>query len=283
MLTKKKIKPMKTDSFNVLDANTSECKHPFHNPELYNLIAVPQYLFAQETIKEIDIKPTNKILDIGCGDGRITLDLAKMVPQGRIVGTDLSDEMVAFAKKKYLSSDRNNLEFMVMDAEKNTFTHQFDMAISFFCLQWVRNQLSVLKGIKNALVPGGKVVLTLPLISDAERVIGTIALSEKWGSYFTNFENPRIDFEPRAYAKWLEDAGLEKEALKEKVLSYEFGSQRDAELFLKACMPHVKKLPESKQDEFLADVVTSSLKDHSAKNKLYFSLNMLVVSAFRPS
>jgi len=41
---------------------------------LYNLIAVPSYLFAHETIKEIDIKPTDKILDIGCGDGRIILE-----------------------------------------------------------------------------------------------------------------------------------------------------------------------------------------------------------------
>jgi ubiquinone/menaquinone biosynthesis C-methylase UbiE len=63
-------------------------------------------LFARETIKEIDIKPTDKILDIGCGDGRITLDLAKMVPQGQIIGTDLSDDMVVFAKKIHLSPER---------------------------------------------------------------------------------------------------------------------------------------------------------------------------------
>ncbi len=274
---------MKIDSFNTTDVDTGECKHPFNNPELYNLIAVPQYFFAQETIKEMEINPTDRILDIGCGDGKITLDLAKMASSGRVVGTDLSEDMIGFAKKTYLSPDRNNLEFMTMDAEKNAFTNQFDMVISFFCLQWVRNQLAVLKGIKNALVPGGRMVLTLPLVSEAEKLMGVIASGEKWGQYFTDFENPRVDFVPEVYARLLEEAGFEKRVLKEKVLPYEFDSQRDAELFLKACMPHVKKLPESKQDEFLADIASTWLRTGGSENKLDFSLTMLVVSAVKPS
>ena len=66
-------------------------------------------------------------------------------------------------------------------------------------------------------------------------------------------------------------------------MSYEFGSQRDAEFFWKACMPHMKKLPESRQDEFVSDVVTSSLQANSSENKLDFSLKILVVSATKPS
>jgi hypothetical protein len=69
-----------------------------------------------------------------------------------------------------------------------------------------------------------------------------------------------MDFVPRVYAKLLEDAGFEKQILKDKILFYEFGSQRDIELFLKACMLHVKRLSESKQDEFLSDIVTPSFQ-----------------------
>lgn len=125
-------------------------------------------------------------------------------------------------------------------------------------------------------------ILTLPLVSEVGKMIGVVATGDKWGQYFTDFENPRMDFVPRVYAKLLEDAGLEKQILKDKILFYEFGSQRDIELFLKACMLHVKRLSESKQDEFLSDIVTPSFQAQSSENKLVVSLKMLVVGAIKP-
>lgn len=268
---------MKPDS-----PKTTGDKHPFSNPELYNSNSTPQYLFAHGLIEHMDIKPTDTILDIGCGDGRVTVDMAKMVPLGKIVGTDLSNEMIAFAKTKYPPSNTGNLDFLVMDAKKNIFHNQFDIVTSFRCLQWVRNQADALKGIKSALIPGGKAILALPLKSEMEEIFKPIISSKKWASYFTHFDDPMTYFTLETYTNLLENIGFKKQTIKEETLSHPFKTQHDIELFLKSGNPRMKGLSESKQDEFTADMAAAIFQANTSSKKLFLSLQMLIAHVIKP-
>lgn len=53
------------------------------------------------------------ILDVGCGDGKITAHLAKCYPDAQIIGCDVSDKMIEFASKKYPSGEYPNLHFEI--------------------------------------------------------------------------------------------------------------------------------------------------------------------------
>ena len=57
------------------------------------------------------------VLDVGCGDGKITVELANLVPRGRVLGTDFSADMISHAK---LTHNVSNLEFQQLDAEDIT-------------------------------------------------------------------------------------------------------------------------------------------------------------------
>ena len=85
-------------------------------PEKYEMSSSAQKLWAEELIRKIEIGGRERVLDIGCGDGRITAGIADLVPKGSVLGIDSSREMVRFAIEKFLPEIRKNLRFAEADA-----------------------------------------------------------------------------------------------------------------------------------------------------------------------
>lgn len=255
----------------------------FGNASAYKQNSNLQYLFAQSVIKKANlINSSDRILDIGCGDGRITAEMSDMVPEGQVLGVDISPKMIEAAAKDHT---RNNLGFMIMDAEKNIFRRQFDKIFSLCCLHWIKGegQLRALKGIKDALTPNGKAILLIPLNNALDMHIESTTSNIKWIDYFKDFINPRAYFTQTIYSELLERSGFEKQFFQENIMSYEFETKRDMELFLGACLPQIKKIPESKRDEFLSDIVTSFVGDPLKLKKITYSVPMLEVHAIKSS
>jgi len=90
-----------------------------------------------------------RVLDVGCGDGVLTAELAARGAQ--VLGVDASAAMVAAAKAR-------GLDARVIDAAKLPFEGEFDAAFSNAALHWVRAQDEALAGIRRALKPGGRLV-----------------------------------------------------------------------------------------------------------------------------
>lgn len=64
------------------------------------------------------IKPTDKILDVGCGPGSITIDLAALVPQGSCIGLDAADEALKTARESAEKRGLKNIKFVLGDGGK---------------------------------------------------------------------------------------------------------------------------------------------------------------------
>ena len=121
------------------------------DPADYQKSSSAQYNWAMAIIAGLKLNGEERILDIGCGDGRITAHLAGLVPNGCVLGIDLSPEMIRFAAGKY--ADHPNLSFQVGDASELHFNEQFDLVVSFACLHWVEDHLPVLKASERAWCP----------------------------------------------------------------------------------------------------------------------------------
>src|SRR5579883_1513070 len=144
---------------------------------------------ASELLNMIQLKGNEKILDIGCGDGKITAAIAERVPLGSVVGLDLSPEMISFASKRYSKDQYPNLSFVEQDAQYLEFPDQFDLIFSSFALQWVLDHEAFLKRVSNILKPSGRFIATIPLgISSAlEFSIAQVLAKPEWSPYFVNF------------------------------------------------------------------------------------------------
>lgn len=97
----------------------------------------------------LDPQRGERILDLGCGDGVLSFDLA--LSGAHITGVDASPELVGGARAR-------GIEAHVMDAHAMTFDRQFDAVFSNAALHWMRGADQVIAGVARALKPGGRFV-----------------------------------------------------------------------------------------------------------------------------
>lgn len=148
-------------------------------------------------------KAGERILDIGCGTGQLTGEIA--VSGAEVTGIDSSAEMIAEARRKF-----PELRFEVMDARQIRMGRRFDAAFSNAALHWIKEPESVIAGIARILQPGGRFVAEFGgkrniagLMEAVERACG------KLGLRFAEELNPWYFPSVAQYSGLLEKHGLE--------------------------------------------------------------------------
>lgn len=110
------------------------------------------------------LTPGQRILDIGTGTGIVALAVARRLSeQGKVVGIDLSDGMLATAKGKAVKEGLGaQVEFLKMDAEELRFEdNSFDTVLSLYALRHFPNPEKAVAEIRRVLKPGGKAVIAV--------------------------------------------------------------------------------------------------------------------------
>src|SRR5438046_1833075 len=90
-----------------------------------------QEAMGQEVLALLDLKVSKRILDVGCGDGKITAQIASRASKGSVVGVDRSRDMINFARSHFGPAKTRNLRFEVADARRLPFKNEFDFVVSF--------------------------------------------------------------------------------------------------------------------------------------------------------
>jgi trans-aconitate methyltransferase len=109
------------------------------------------YQKAKDLVDLLAPRAGERVLDLGCGTGVLTAEIAGRGAE--IFGVDLSEDMIAQAKKKY-----PKLKFEVSDARALRFDAEFDAVFSNAVLHWIPEAEEVLAGVARALKPGGRFV-----------------------------------------------------------------------------------------------------------------------------
>src|SRR6516164_6833366 len=115
-----------------------------------------QQTLARQHLARVSLGGNEHVLDVGCGDGKVTAEIAQRVLHGSVVGVDPSRHMIAFASSDFQSVDYPNLRFLVVDARRLPFPAEFDVVVSFNALHWVPEQEAALRAIRAALRFGGR-------------------------------------------------------------------------------------------------------------------------------
>ncbi len=257
--------------------------HIYKNPSKYSKSNALQYNFAMKILSKISFKNKSRVLDIGCGDGVITHEIAKITHEGCVIGTDISKQMVGFASNRYI--DQLNLRFIAMDASKNIFREQFDIVTSFNCLHWVKNQQDVLCGVARSAAYDAQIALLLSHKKSLYHLIlDKVCSNNKWKCYFSNFKNPRYFFDPSDYKEMVVKSGLQITELSEEKMTYSFKSKEQLKDFFNSAGAHIKQIPENKKADFLNDFVETYIKeaDLSEQNLIPLDFWCLQVIATKP-
>ena len=257
------------------------------NPEDYAQNSDAQLKWAQELRKSIDLQQFKSILDVGCGDGKITADLATTLPSSSVLGIDSSPAMVAYAAKEYPISQYFNLAFSCVDARELHFEHEFELIFSNATLHWVDNHQAFLKGANRALQNAGRLIISCGGQGNAAQILNTFAeltTSQPWNVYFDDFHNPYFFYGLQDYKTWLEESSFAVERLElvPKDMTHQ-GREKLASWIRTTWMPFTKSVPEAKREDFISQFVDLYLAKHplDSRGLTHVAMVRLEVDAYK--
>ena len=111
---------------------------------------------SKAIIPDLPIKKGMSVLDVGCGWGDMSIDIAKLVgPSGHVVGIDCVDAFLEVVRKDAKEEDVDNVIFQRGDAELSLPENEFDYVVSRFGTMFFTNPVAGLKKMCLALKEGG--------------------------------------------------------------------------------------------------------------------------------
>lgn len=120
----------------------------------YDRLAAPQEAWARETLDRFPLSGDETVLDAGCGSGRVTKLLLERVPNGRVIGVDGSESMVAEARKSLASyGDRTTL--IHSDLLSFELPEPVDAVFSNAVFHWVFDHDALFARLRSAIKPTG--------------------------------------------------------------------------------------------------------------------------------
>ncbi len=255
----------------------------------YHRHSAEQQVWARELFGKLSLAGSERILDIGSGDGKVTAELASLVPSGTVLGVDLSPEMVRFARDAFPEERHPNLRFSQADARRLELDGEFDLVFSNATLHWVVDHRPVLAGIARALKPGGRLVAQMAGAGNAAPVVALVqglCAEPEWREPFEGFSFPYGFHGADEYRAWLSAAGLE--AVRVDLFPKDMrqqGSEGLAGWVRTTWLPYTQRIPEDRQEAFIATLVGRYVAAHppDTAGLVHVPMVRLEVEALKPT
>jgi trans-aconitate 2-methyltransferase len=218
-----------------------------------------QKWLADSHLAQLHLDGTERVLDLGCGDGKVTAELARRLTSGSALGVDPSTRMIAFAQAHFAKLEYPNLAFAVGDATALPYRGEFDLVVSFNALHWVRDQGAALRGIRVALKPTGRAFLEFVPQGPRkaiEDLVEEICASARWARYFAGHTAPYVHLTPEQFGRLASAHGLRVERLERELKTWDFQSrQAFADWAAVGCVAWTNHIPEPERTAFIGDVL----------------------------
>ncbi|HEV8051824.1 MAG TPA: methyltransferase domain-containing protein, partial [Parachlamydiaceae bacterium] len=220
-----------------------------------------QLSHAERFLLNLSLRGDEKILDIGCGDGKITAHLSKRVPQGFVIGIDPSVSMLTIAQDMLKQNDYPNLTFCEGAAENFSLNECFDHITAFHAMHWVKDQETALRNIHAHLKPKGHVHFILAPSKEGLPFYNALQKTYfDWVEEFKGFVNPQQVFDMETYRKLMAGAGFHVEAIHYVYHEFIHENKEKLKAWIKQWLPYGKHLTPKMQDIFMDDLINSYLK-----------------------
>jgi trans-aconitate 2-methyltransferase len=260
---------------------------PKWNAADYAANSVVQQTWARELIAKLNLRGDEYILDVGCGDGKVTAEIARAVPHGSVTGADASPQMIEFAKKTFSANKFANLRFRVMDARRIKFERQFDLVFSNAALHWVDDHQAILRGMASVLKSGGRLVISCGGKGNAQDVFVALRPEmrlKRWREFFRKIPTPYFFYAPDDYEKWLPRFGFKIQSVKlaTKDATYH-GADGFAAWLRTTWIPYIQRVPENAREEFIAAVTQRYIAKHppDANEKVHVRMMRIEIDAIK--
>jgi len=244
-----------------------------------------QLAWARELIARLQLRGDEQVLDVGCGDGKVTAEIAQAVPRGAVMGVDASPDMIAFAQKAFPPKKNPNLEFHVMYSRKIKSTRRFDVIFSNAAFHWVDDHEAILRGTASVLKPGGRLIISCGGKGNAQDVFVALRPEmrlKRWRQFFRRMPKPYFFYSPGDYEKWLPRSGLKALAVRLVPKDATYAGCTGLAAWLRTTwLPYIQRVSEDLREEFIAGVTSRYAAKHppDAEGRLHVRMVRLEIEA----
>lgn len=249
------------------------------DPDRYQKFRTERAAPFEDLLGLLNIRAGLRVVDLGCGTGELTRQLADILPGSDVVGLDSSPEMLARAAEQA----RPGLRFEQADIQ--TAGGEWDVVFSHAALQWVADHAALIPRLYGMLRPGGQLVVQMPSNHGhlTHRLIAEIAsetpFREALGGWVRRSPVLGID----QYAELLFAQGAEQIVVFEKVYPHVLA---DAEALLEwmsgtALMPYAERLGDALYQQF-SEVYGARLRSAWPTGPVFFGFRRTLFAATRP-
>jgi len=219
----------------------------------YDRVSRPQLEWGLRVLERLPLRGDERVLDAGCGSGRVTAKLAERLPRGRVVAVDGSAAMVGRAREA-LSVDADVIHADLLELELD---EPVDAVFSTATFHWILDHARLFERLHAVLRPGGRLVAQCGGEGNVARFL---AVSERVGA-----RDPYAEHLDEVARSWrFADPGETTELLSEAGfvgvrcwLSEAPVTPPDPPAFLATvcCGPHLERLPARLRDSFVDEIL----------------------------
>jgi trans-aconitate 2-methyltransferase len=249
------------------------------NSAIYHRLSGPQVSWGKKVLSRLRLRGDEIVLDAGCGTGRLTADLLEALPHGRVVGVDLSRNMLG-AAREHLSQFGDRVRLVTCDLLHLPFDHAFESIVSTAAFHWVLDHDQLFVNLRRALVPGGRLEAQCgggPNLTSLRDRVNALAATPKFASFFRGFHEPWLYQDAESAAESLQRAGfVEVETSTEAAPTVLDNGEQYTEFVRNIILRrHLENLPsETLRAEFMAELTEQAAGDDPAFSLDYWRLNL---------
>jgi trans-aconitate 2-methyltransferase len=222
----------------------------------YDRISTVMEMLGREVLDRLPLNGDERVLDAGCGSGRITEALIERLPRGRVTAVDQSASMVAAARLRLGSS----ADVRVVDLLELELEEPVDAVLSTATFHWITDHELLFRRLRAVLAPGGRLVAQCGGEGNIDVLRATareVLAREPYARHFRDWRAPwnyagAEETRERLLAAgfsaaecWLTDAPREPEQPREFLSTIVLG-------------PHVQQLPRQLREPFMDDVLAAT-------------------------
>jgi trans-aconitate methyltransferase len=250
------------------------------NAAEYHRLSAPQFQWGQRVLSELHLRGDECVLDAGCGTGKLTRLLLDNLPRGRVIGLDLSLNMVVHAQQNLGTEFGGRVRFVAADLSSMPFRNAFDGVFSTASFHWVLDHGGLFRELFAVLRPGGWLHAQCGGGSNLERLrerVRALSGTAEFSPWLREFHEPWYFSNAEDAGSGLRAAGFDKvETGLEPAAIVAPGSQEFQEYLRTFVLHrHLERLPdEARREAFVRELAAVSAKDDPPWSLDYCRLNL---------
>jgi trans-aconitate 2-methyltransferase len=245
----------------------------------YHRIATPQFGWGKKILATLALRGDETVLDAGCGTGRLTAELAELLPHGRVVAADQSLNMLG-AAREFLSPFGERVQLVLAEVQALPFRNAFDGIFSTATFHWIKDHDRLFASLFRALRPGGWLCAQCGGAGNIGRLLARVSIlcaTPPHPAYFAGYTHPWEYADAETSAVRLDRAGFVEIATGIEEAPVYFSSRPEYRQFLESVIlrHHLQQIPDAAAREGFLDALSeTAARDQPPFEVDYWRLNL---------